>query len=144
MKYIEMEETKRVFVIRLETGEDIIEKLESFIKLHNIKCGSIMGIGALSKATIGFFDTKQKKYIQSLYEENFELISLLGNISWKDNKPIVHCHFALGRSDKSIIGGHVLSPCSVSVTCEIYIFEGKVKMSRIHDESWNLFLLDLK
>ncbi|MFX1601208.1 MAG: PPC domain-containing DNA-binding protein, partial [Promethearchaeota archaeon] len=100
-------------------------------------------IGALKKFTIGFFDINSKNYKMETFDEYVELISCIGNVSYKDNEPLIHLHVTLGRNDYSVIGGHLSQPSIISVTGEVKIFEFDQKLKRINDPQFNLSLLDI-
>lgn len=123
--------------------EDLIDSIVIIVKKYDINAGLINVIGALKKFTIGYFNLKTKKYNFKTYEEDVELISCMGNISYKNEEPIVHLHVAVGRSDNSIIGGHLSQPSIISITGEIYIYEISQKIYRVNEPKFNLALLDL-
>jgi hypothetical protein len=133
----------RVIVARVMPDEDLIDSIVIIVKKYDINAGLINVIGALKKFTIGYFNLKTKKYNFKTYEEDVELISCMGNISYKNEEPIVHLHVAVGRSDNSIIGGHLSQPSIISITGEIYIYEISQKIYRVNEPKFNLALLDL-
>ncbi|MFW9878180.1 MAG: PPC domain-containing DNA-binding protein [Candidatus Thorarchaeota archaeon] len=135
---------KRVIVGKLEPDEDIIDSIIQMIKNHDIKSGLINCIGALKKYTIGYFDFDSKQYLQKTFDEYIELVSCMGNISFKDGDPVVHLHISIGKRDYKIIGGHLLQPSIVSITGEVYIFEIDKKLERTTDPQLNLSLLDIQ
>ena len=134
---------KRVIVGKLEPDEDIIDAITDLVKTHNITSGFINIIGALKKITIGFFDLKSMNYKFKTFDEDVELISCKGNISYKEGEPIIHLHVVIGREDFSLIGGHLSQPSIVSVTCEVFIFEIAEKLNRAIDPKFGLTLMDL-
>lgn len=142
MKSIETK-SKRIIIAKVEPNEDLINSIITLVKKYDIKSGIITCIGALKKFTIGFYDINSKNYNLKTFEEYVELISCIGNISYKDKEPIIHLHVSLGRSDFSVIGGHISLPSIVSVTCEVKIFEIDQKLFRAEDSQFNLSLLNL-
>lgn len=92
---------------RLNKGDDIIEALTRVINQNHIVAGVISAIGAVSKAKIGYFDQEQKRYEEKDFDEPMEILSLMGNISLKDDMPFAHLHIVLSRKDYSVIGGHL-------------------------------------
>ena len=134
---------KRVIVGKLEPDEDIIDSITDLVKTHNIISGFINIIGALKKITIGFFDLESMKYNFKTFDEDVELISCMGNISYKEGDPIIHLHVAIGREDFSLIGGHLSQPSIVSITGEVFIFEIAEKLNRAIDPKFGLTLMDL-
>jgi predicted DNA-binding protein with PD1-like motif len=138
MEYIK-QKPQYSFLIRLLKGEDILLSLQGICeKFPEIQAGWINGIGAVSQAKFGFFDGE--KYIETVLEENLEVLSLIGNIS---ENQIVHLHGIFGKLDGNCIGGHILPGCITSVTCELEIMVFQPKISRVLDPVTNLKLLSL-
>jgi predicted DNA-binding protein with PD1-like motif len=133
----------RVIVAKIEPNEDLIASIIDLVNKYNIKSGIITCIGAMKKFTIAFYEVDSQKYKTETFDENVELISCVGNISYKDDELVIHLHVSLGRSDYSVIGGHLSRPSIVSVTGEVKIFEIEHKLNRIADPQFNLSLLDL-
>lgn len=133
----------RVIVGKVEPNEDLIDAITKLVKTYNIKAGLLNCIGAFKKFTIGYFDLDKKEYKLKTFDENVELVSCLGNIAYKNGKPIIHAHVSVGRPDFSIIGGHLSQPSIISVTGEIYILEIDQKLNRSLDPQFNLFLLNI-
>ena len=142
MKSIETK-VSRVIIGKVEPDEDLIDSIIQMIKDHDIKSGLINCIGALKKFTIGYFDINSKSYLQKTYEDYVELVSCMGNISFKDDQPIVHLHISLGTRDYNLIGGHLIQPTIVSITGEVYLFEIDQKLIRANDPKLNLSLLKI-
>ena len=127
------------YLLRLEKGEDILSSLQHFCSVYpDIGAGSIKGIGAVSQAIIGFYNGSE--YLENIFTENFEILSLIGNIT--SNK-IVHLHGIFGKADGSCVGGHILPGCVVSFTCELQIIVYDPPVVREKDSDTNLLLLKL-
>ncbi|MFX1302477.1 MAG: PPC domain-containing DNA-binding protein [Promethearchaeota archaeon] len=142
MKSIETK-VKRVIVGKIEPDEDLINSIIKMVKDSDIKSGFINCIGALKKITIGYFDVESKEYLTSTIEEYVELVSCMGNISFKEGKPIIHLHVSIGTRDYNIIGGHLMQPSIISITGEVYILEIDKKIKRVIDPQFGLSLLAL-
>ena len=142
MKNIESK-IKRVIVGKVEPDEDLIDSIIQMIKVHNIKSGLINCIGALKTFTLGYFDVDSKEYLKKKFDEYVELVSCMGNISFKDEEPIVHLHISIGTKDYKIFGGHLFQPSIVSITGEVYIFEIDKKLNRVIDPRFGLSLLNI-
>ncbi len=80
------------WVIVLKKDDKIIEKLSEFIDAEQVKGGYMYGIGAVSSVEIAHYDLSEKKYSSKTFEEPLELLSLLGDVAFKDGEKIVHCH----------------------------------------------------
>jgi len=137
----------RIIIARLYEDEDIIESLVELVKQYSIKGGLINGIGAIKFATLRFYNQETQEYENKEFNEDLEVTSLMGNISWLKNSmesdPIIHVHVNLGKKDCSVIGGHLSSKTLVGPTLEVYILETDEVIHRALDEKLNLTLLDL-
>lgn len=140
MKSIEAN-IKRIIVAKLEKGEDLLESLAALAKKYELVSGFFKAIGALSEAHIGFFEKGVYKSIK--LEEDLEVVSCIGNISYREGEMVVHAHIVVGDKEGKAFGGHVLKGCIVSVTCEIFLIEIDQKIRRTEDKATRLFLLDL-
>jgi hypothetical protein len=100
-----------------------------------------MGIGAVQKATIAYYDQKQIKYRDIMLNEPMEIVSLHGNVSLKDGKPFVHAHVVLGDEKGNVRGGHLLPGGTPVFACELTIdeFDGP-ELVREFDEITGLAL----
>ncbi|MBD3256290.1 MAG: DUF296 domain-containing protein [Candidatus Lokiarchaeota archaeon] len=133
----------RVIVGKVLPDEDLIDSINAMVKKHQVKSALFNVIGAFKKVTIGYYDISSKEYNFQTFEEDLELISCIGNIAYKDNKPIIHAHITVGRSDYTIIGGHLSQPSIISVTGEVFIYEIDKIVLRAKDPKFDLNLLDL-
>lgn len=140
MKSIESS-SKRIIVAKLEKGEDLLESLAALAKKYEMVSGFFNAIGALSEANIGFFEKGEYKSIK--LELDLELVSCIGNISYREGELVVHAHIVVGDKEGKAFGGHVLNGCIVSVTCEIFLIEINQRIRRTEDKAAGLFLLDL-
>ena len=130
------------WLIRLERGEEAIETLTSFVAKNKIPCGFLQGIGAINAVELGYFDLRQKKYRRKKIGKTVEVVSLLGNISWVDNKPFVHAHISVAGTDQKLMGGHFFKG-TVAVTLEIYLLVVSRKLKRFHDSEMGFNFWDL-
>ena len=133
----------RVIVARVMPDEDLIDTIKDLVINYDIKGGLINVIGAFKKFTIGYFDLNTKEYNFKTFEENVELLSCMGNISYKDGEPIIHIHISVGKGDYNLIGGHLSQPSIISVTAEVFIYEINQKLNRVNESTFNLSLLEL-
>ncbi|MFH0931320.1 MAG: PPC domain-containing DNA-binding protein, partial [Candidatus Zixiibacteriota bacterium] len=61
-----------VYVLRLETGEEIIASLKRFVKKEKIEGGFFYGLGAVKNVTLGYFNLEKKEYKEKTFKEGFE------------------------------------------------------------------------
>lgn len=139
MKYFVMGMT---YVIRLETGEKILETLTELCRKDLIGSGWFTGLGAVSRAEIGHYDLSAKAYSTRVVSEPCEIVSLYGNVSVLAGRPYIHAHIALGTRNFDLLGGH-LDEAVVSATCEITLTRFSDDIERLKSDETGLFLLDL-
>lgn len=138
----ETEKTKRYFV-RLYKNEEIIKSIKELCFKEGLKSGSIIGIGAIKDPELGYYNLSKKEYKKELIKGEYELLSLIGNISIVEKEPYIHLHVVLGKEDFNTIGGHLFS-ATVSVTSELIITVVENEIERKKDEEtglnlWKLF-----
>ncbi|MEE8886793.1 MAG: PPC domain-containing DNA-binding protein [Eubacteriales bacterium] len=130
------------YVVRLNRGEEIISSLSELAEKEDIRLAKIEGIGAADQLTVGLYDVPSKQYSTHEYNKAFEITSLTGNITRKDDKPYLHVHLSAGDVDNHVIGGH-LNRARIGGTAEIFVtvLDGEVgrKMDDITDTGLNVF-----
>jgi predicted DNA-binding protein with PD1-like motif len=131
----------RKIVGRLSKGEDLLTALERLAQEHGITLGEVTAIGAVSQARIGYYHQKERKYYFLDLSRPLEILFLIGNISMKDGKPMVHAHVTLGDSEGRAFGGH-LADGTLVFACEFAILEHQSAISLVRqmDEPTGLFL----
>lgn len=122
-KIIHDADGERTFAIILEDGDEVLSCLNEFAKANELSAASFNAIGALSSATLAFFDWDRKEYLPIPVEEQVEVASLTGDVViGSDDKPALHIHAVLGKRDGSAIAGH-LQRAVVRPTLEIVLTE---------------------
>lgn len=129
-------------MLRLEAGDDILESLQRFGEKKRLRAAVFEGIGSLNKAKLGHYDFKTRKYTYEVFEDDLEILSLEGNISTLDQKPLPHAHATLGRRDFTVIGGH-LDQGSLANMVEIVVQKLPGRLLKAKDEKIGLNLLQL-
>jgi Predicted DNA-binding protein with PD1-like DNA-binding motif len=108
-------------VARLDMGDEILSSLYSICSKESIRLAKVSGIGAVSKATIGVFNTDTHEYYSKTYLGRYEIASLIGNITAKDGKPYFHIHVSIGNTETEECHSGHLNEGVISVTGEIII-----------------------
>ena len=134
---------QRIFVGKLKYGSDLLEELTSVCEHNDIHIGRVEAIGAVKKARLCFYNQQERKYDFFEIEENLEITALLGNISMRDGKPMVHAHITLSGAQGRAYGGH-LAPGTVVFACEfiIDVYQGP-RLLRAYDEETGLPLWEM-
>lgn len=134
------ESGERTFAFIFDKGEEVIAGLSAFAKEHSLTAARFTGIGAFSDVMLGFFDWQKKDYKKIPFNEQVEVLSLVGNIALKGSEPKVHAHLVIGKSDGTAYGGHLIE-AHVRPTLEVILIESPNYLQRKIDEETGLALL---
>jgi len=133
-------ETGKVVMAGLPHDSDLLGAITDLARENNIEVGTIMAIGAVKRAKIGFYDQKTREYREQDIEEPMEISSCLGNISLKDGEIFVHAHINLADREGRVMGGH-LAPGTIIFAAECRITELKGEsLKRSYDDITGLSL----
>jgi len=138
MRLLEAKTGKIVFA-RLFEGEDLLESVTQAVEKSGIRAGFFILIGTIKKAVMGFFHRGQYQSIE--LDGPFEIVSCMGNVSIKENKPFAHAHIAVSNRKGEVFGGHVLPGCIIDATGELVLVEATdVELQRELEEKTQLYL----
>ena len=107
-------------VLRIDRGEEIIEKVREVAEKEHIRLAEISALGATDDFTVGVYDVEAKRYDSKTFQGPHEIVSLVGTITEKDGAFYQHLHLSAGNKTCAVVGGH-LNRAVVSVTCEMVI-----------------------
>ena len=107
-------------VVRIDKGEEIIEKMLEICKKENVLLANVNALGAVGEFEVGLFKTGEKKYYSTVHKGDFEIVSLTGSITTKDGELYHHIHMSAADNENKVYGGH-LNYAKVSATCEMFI-----------------------
>jgi len=114
-------EGKKLWIVRIDTGEDVLISLKKFIEEKGIEQGMVvMGYGTLAKASIHWVRNNQWPPGNSYndVEGGIEIMGMNGMIV--EGKP--HIHFT-ASTIVGAFGGHMEEGCICYVLCEVGIVE---------------------
>lgn len=131
-------EHKGIFIGRLEHDSDLLESINNYCDMNNIRVGYVSVLGALKKAVVGFYNQQERKYYSIPIDKNVEIVNCYGNISIKDEKPFAHIHLVVSDSTGATYAGHTMPGCIV-FAAEIYIHQASgADLTRTYDETTGL------
>jgi predicted DNA-binding protein with PD1-like motif len=130
------------YIIRLQKGEEIISTLSDFADKYKIEGGFVYGIGTVNNIVLGYYETEKKNYLKKSFKGDFELVSLMGNISLLKGKPMVHAHIVISDANFTCLAGHLFSG-TIAMTGEFVILLTKDAIERVLDPETGLNLLQL-
>ena len=146
MKYSEAKQG-RTFVIRLEDGDIIHEKLEEFARVHLINAAAVIAVGGAdegSKLVVGPEQGRSKPItpMEHILRDVREIAGVGTIFPDKDHNPVLHMHIACGR-EESTVTGCVRRGVKVWHLLELILFELlNSSASRIFDEQTGFELLE--
>lgn len=127
-------------IVRMDKGEEILEKVREVAEKEKIKLADISALGAVSEFTVGVFDTEAEEYHANEFKGSFEIVSLTGTINTMNDEFYCHLHMSAGNEKGQVFGGH-LNKAIISATCEMVItlIEGRVDRRFEEKVGLNLF-----
>ncbi|MFH1394663.1 MAG: PPC domain-containing DNA-binding protein [Candidatus Omnitrophota bacterium] len=134
-------EKGKTFIGKFNKDDDLLLALNAFCGSKNIKTGVFSIIGAVQKASVGYYDQDKKVYTNNIeLNKKMEIVSCQGNISLKDGKICVHAHISLSDEAGKCFGGHLI-PGTVIWAAEYYIQELRgSELNRKYDSETGLSL----
>ncbi len=130
-------------LISIDKGEFVNQKLLEVAEKENLKSGWINGLGAISNIEIGYWDIEKKVYVKQEFGSDYELLSLIGNVSLVDNKPFIHTHISFSDTEFKVFGGHLFD-AKVIAAAEFCIFMSDYHLHRELNCNIGLSLWDIK
>jgi hypothetical protein len=134
----------RTWVVVFDPGDDPVEGLTRWAADAAIEGAHLTAIGALSGASIGWFDLDARDYRVNEVTDQVEVVSMVGDITAPlpgETSPKLHVHVVLARSDGRALGGHLLK-AAVRPTLEVVVEETPRAIRRRHDPATGLALID--
>ena len=135
----------RVFVLKFEDKDDLLEHMKKVAIKERIKVATIMLLGGMRSA--GIVSGPRQAVIPPEpmwvnFSDGREVLGL-GTLFWKGNEPVIHLHGAVGREKESLVGC-VRKDSSVFLVIEAVITEiVGVEAWKVLNEETGLVTLEL-
>ncbi len=131
-------------VLILDKNEYFMKSVKNWFKEQGFQSASLSAIGALKNVELGYYNLEKKEYQRKVFDaEDYELINLTANLSFKDGEPFVHTHVSLTGSDFQLFGGHLFE-AQVAVTTEIIVQPLAIPVERFPHSEIGLHLIDAR
>jgi len=133
---------QRTFAVVLETGDEVMASLQSFVKERRIAAAQITAaIGAFKSLELKYFDWESKTYLSNRIDEQVEVASLIGDVALAPTgEPALHIHLVVGRRDGTALAGH-LGSAIVRPTLEVVVTESPAHLQKVEDPTTGLALI---
>jgi predicted DNA-binding protein with PD1-like motif len=136
------DDKQKTYAVILESGEEAMEQLLAFAKSLNLSASQFSAIGAFSDTTVGFFDFSIKDYKKNRFNQQMEVVSLVGDVTMYKNEYKVHGHVVLANEKGNAFGGHLVKGI-VHPTLEIILNESPLYLKREMDERSGIPLIKI-
>jgi uncharacterized protein len=141
VQLLSYEEPTKQYAVIFYQGDEAFSGLLEFAEKYHVTSAHFTAIGAVSGATLGWFDPQRKMYKKIPINGQHEVIGMSGDIALYQGKPVVHTHMVVGASDGSTRAGHVLA-LYASPTLEVMVTVDPVAMQKRFDPETDLTLID--
>lgn len=106
----------RIHVFRLRPGDDLLGSIRTYVKQHHIQAAVILSaVGSLTQASIRYAN-QSEAYINT---GHFEIVSITGTLEEGGE----HLHLSIATGQGNVLGGHLLTGCTIYTTAEIVLAE---------------------
>ncbi len=109
-----------VHILKPAYGSDLLKELSDFVHSQGINLAWFSGLGAVSRATIRYYDQPKQEWIDLEHDQRLEVSGMVGNVSLLDGEPIVHAHITFADEQGRCFGGH-LGPNTLVFNMEILL-----------------------
>lgn len=134
----------RTVVAVLDTGDEAVACLTEAARAHDLAAASLTAVGAVERATVGWYDLEAQEYRHIEVDEQAELLSLLGDVArGPDGTVALHAHVVLGLRSGETRGGHLMS-ATVRPTLEAVFTESPAHLRKTFRPEVGLALIDLR
>ncbi len=130
----------RTFALVLKTGDEAMGAIRSFADEQQLRATQFTAIGAFSRVVVAYFDWPAREYRKRLFDEQVEVLSLLGDITFDGGSRNVHAHVVVGKADATAHGGHLFEG-HVRPTLEVVLTELPAHLHRRLDRESGLNLI---
>ena len=107
--------------MRLAPGDEVCSSLLALCKQEKLGAGTVSGIGAAGRATLGVYRVAEQVYVSRSLEGRIrDRVACGGIYPGRRASPICTCTPPLSDADGGVYAGH-LSEAYISATAEIFI-----------------------
>lgn len=127
-------------ILIFDPGDEVLETLTRYLAEQRIAAGRFQAIGGLKQFQLRYFDTAIMQYQARDFDQQVEVLSLVGDVSLREGQPFIHSHTVLGTADYQTLGGH-LGRGIVEPTLEMILTALDTELVREQDRRSGLDLI---
>lgn len=131
---------QKEYAVIFSTGDEAFSGLLEFAQKYHVTSAHFTAIGAISGATLAWFDPSRKMYKLMPFSGQMEVASMIGDIALYQDKPAIHTHAVLGFPDGTARAGHVID-MTVRPTLEVMVTVDPKAMQRLFNPETDLTLI---
>ena len=109
-----------VIMIRLHTGDELMQCLIDVCEKEQVDFGAIFGVGSTNDADLGVSNVGKGGFVHHYIDYQTEIACIAGNVSIKEGKPHLHVHLTISLMGGATISGHLFS-AKVYSNAEIFL-----------------------
>ncbi len=128
------------YILRFDQDDELIQGLTQFCKTENIQAGLFHAIGSSKEVILSWYNIKNKKYTDKMFQEELEISSLTGNVATLKGESYIHMHGCFSNEAMQTYAGHI-KKLIVGATCEVVLQTLQGRVERSHSEEIGLNLL---
>jgi len=98
----------RTFRVNFSAGDELMSGMTEFAEKNNIKISEVRGLGGISSAVVSAYDPEKGAFKRFNIDQKGELVSLQGEITVQNGKPVFHAHVVFVLVDGTVHGGHLV------------------------------------
>jgi predicted DNA-binding protein with PD1-like motif len=132
----------KTYLIRLERGDDVHEKIKAFCNEQGIKNALVSALGSIENPTLAHYRMDSKQFHEKKMEGIFELTNLTGNVAIFEDDLIPHFHVTLSDENMQSLGGHLVQGIT-SATIELTLTAYPTSFEKKFNEEVGLKLWEL-
>jgi len=135
-----IQESSSFALLRFDQGERFPEAFSEWFGRRQLGA-FFYGLGGARRLQVAWYDLANKTYQPREFSgQDFEIVSLTGNMARFNDSPKVHCHISFSDRTYQTFGGH-LEWLEVGGTLELHVqfMDG---LERVQDEETGLALLN--
>lgn len=132
---------QKEYAVIFYKGDEAFSGLSDFARQYHVASAHFTAIGAVSAASLAWFDPGRKMYKSIPYTGQMEVVSMIGDIALYKGQPAVHTHAVLGLPDGTTRGGHVIE-MHIRPTLEVMVTVDPKDLHKRFDPETDLTLID--